>query len=141
MLTISLSAILSHFESQGWFDWQTVTSNIKTSTSGLPYCHFTVTVHLLHSTAVNVFDTKIQVLPPHVSVSRSVAEKYIKMTFRIQQAKNKPWLICQILFSRCHRKIPGYAENKPKFLLSKSEFMADLAYRSIIHGSMAVWPA
>jgi len=51
----------------------------------------------LGSAAVNVFDTKIEMLPPHESVSRSVAAKYIKMTFRIQQAENKPRLSRRIL--------------------------------------------
>jgi len=46
----------------------------------------------LCSAAVNVFDTKIEMPPQHESVSRSVAVKYIKMTFRIQQAENKLWL-------------------------------------------------
>ena len=41
----------------------------------------------LGSAAVNVFDTKIEMPPPHEPVSRSVAVKYIKMTFRMQQAE------------------------------------------------------
>jgi len=58
--------------------------------------------------AVNVFDTKIEMPPLHESVSRSIAAKYIKMTFRIQQA-----------------------ENKPKFFLSRPKFKTKPAYRSI----------
>jgi len=46
----------------------------------------------LGSETVNVFDTKIEIPPPHESLSRSVAAKYIKMTFKIQQAENKPRL-------------------------------------------------
>jgi len=41
----------------------------------------------LGSAAVNVFDTKIEMPPTLEPVSRSVAVKYIKMTFRIQQAE------------------------------------------------------
>ena len=44
----------------------------------------------LGSAAVNVFDTKIEMPSLHESVSRSVAAKYIRMMFRIQQAENKP---------------------------------------------------
>ena len=61
----------------------------------------------LDSAAVNVFDTQIEMPPLHESVSRSIAAKYIRMTFRIQQA-----------------------ENKPKFFLSRPKFMAKPAYRS-----------
>ena len=61
----------------------------------------------LGSAAVNVFDTQIEMPPLHESVSRSIAAKYIRMTFRIQQA-----------------------ENKPKFFLSRPKFMAKPAYRS-----------
>ena len=46
----------------------------------------------LGSAAVNVSDTKIEMPPLHESVSRSVAAKYIRMMFRIQQAENKPRL-------------------------------------------------
>jgi len=46
----------------------------------------------LGSAAVNVFDTKIEMPPPHEPVSRSVAAKFIKTTFMIQQAENKPRL-------------------------------------------------
>jgi len=45
----------------------------------------------LGSAAVNVFDTKIEMPPPHKSVSRSVAAKYIKMTLRTS-GSNKPRL-------------------------------------------------
>jgi len=55
----------------------------------------------LGSAAVNIFDTKIEMPPPHESVSGSVTAKYIKMKFRIQQAENKPRL------SRRRRKISG----------------------------------
>jgi len=58
-------------------------------------CYFEILMRILRnlgSAAVNVFDTKIEMPPPHEPVSRSVAAKYIKMTFRIQQAENKPWL-------------------------------------------------
>ena len=55
----------------------------------------------LGSAAVNIFDTKIEMPPPHELVSGSVTAKYIKMKFRIQQAENKPRL------SRRRRKISG----------------------------------
>ena len=58
--------------------------------------------------SVDVFDTKIEMPPPHELVSRSVAAKYIRMMFRIQQA-----------------------ENKPKFFLSRPKFRAKPAYRSV----------
>ena len=63
----------------------------------------------LGSATVNVFDTKIEIPPPHESLSRSVAAKYIKVTFKIQQA-----------------------ENKPKFFLSRPKYMAKWAYRSTV---------
>jgi len=59
----------------------------------------------LGSAAVNVFDTKTEMPPPHESVSRSVAAKYIKMTFRIQQAENS--YAAESLLSRCRQKISG----------------------------------
>ena len=62
-------------------------------------CYFEFLMRIqrnLDSAAVNIFDTKIEMPPPHESVSRSVAAKYIKMTFRIQQGENKPRLSHQI---------------------------------------------
>jgi len=56
-------------------------------------CYFEILMRIqrhLGSAAVNVFDTKIEMPPLHESVSRSVAARYIKMTFSIQQAENKP---------------------------------------------------
>ena len=57
-------------------------------------CYFEILMRIqrnLGSAAVNVFDTKIEMPPPHKSVSRSVAAKYIKMTLRTS-GSNKPRL-------------------------------------------------
>ena len=67
----------------------------------------------LGSTAVNIFDTKIEMPPPHESVSGTVIAKYIKMTFRIQQAAAEEEFLA-----------------KPKFFLSRPKFVAKPAYRS-----------
>jgi len=74
-------------------------------------CYFEILTRIqrnLGSAAVNVVDTKIEMPPLHESVSRSVAAKYIRMTFRIQQA-----------------------ENKPKFFLSRPKLKTKPAYRSM----------
>ena len=58
-------------------------------------CYFEILTRIqrnLGSASVNVFGTKIEMPPPHESVSGSVAAKYIKMKFRIQQVENKPSL-------------------------------------------------
>ena len=67
-------------------------------------CYFEIFMRIqrnLGSAAVNVFDTKIEMPPLHESVSRSVAAKYIRRMFMIQQAENKPRL------SRRRQKISG----------------------------------
>ena len=74
----------------------------------------------LGSAAVNVFDTQIEMPPLHESVSRSIAAKYIKMTFTIQQADNKP----KIFLSR------------PKFMSSNVTLRTAISRRHLLYYSL-----
>ena len=66
-------------------------------------------------------------LPLHESVSRSIAAKYIRMMFRIQQAENKPRLSRRIFVKP---PLPEKFPAKPKYFLSRPKLKTKPAYRS-----------